>query len=284
MNAKKTFFLLIILTLQISSFSQILVEENRVWSVAIRGTDGDTYITEQTTFMGEVTIDGIQYLKVYQSDKDPYEWQFINAYIREASGIVYFKYENESEEILYDFNIDAGDSIVVGKFNLHVDSVVTKDLQGKMLKHWYFSYSDFVEVLWIEKYGSTNSLLNPFAPITVTGADFYLLCVSINEEVWYMNTDFNTCYYNTFTSGVPGIEMEQPLLQVSVNPEGLLSVTMKESIKGQLYLYTTNGQLLGKEMIDQAHHEFCIHGEGIALYRFISGNGAVQSGKIPLQP
>lgn len=285
MNAFKTLFLLIIIGLNHSSFSQILVEENKVWSVAIRGTEGDTYITEQTTFMDEVTIDGVQYLKVYQSEKDPYEWQFINAYIREESGVVYYKQGNDAEEILYNFNLEQGDSILINvSYNFSVDSLVTKDLQGKMLKHWYMSYQDLVQVIWIENYGSIYNLLMPFAPITVTGADFFLLCVSNNEEIWYMNTDFNTCYYNTFNSSVPGIETAQQLLQVSVNPEGQLSVTMKESIKGQLYFYSANGQLLGKEQINGSYHECCIPDQSPILYRFISNKGESQTGKIHWQP
>ncbi|MBN2807206.1 MAG: hypothetical protein JXR22_11160 [Prolixibacteraceae bacterium] len=283
MNAKKTLFLLIILSLQISSFSQGLVEENKVWNLGIKGTEGDTYGNHHTILKDEISIDDVKYLKVYESVTYPYNWSEIGYRIREDSGFVYFRIYDDPEMILYNFNLKTGDSILVhGSYYFVVDSLVTKNIQGKMLKHWYMSYEHTIQELWIENYGSTTGILNPWSGFTV-GADFYLLCVSKNEEILYMNPKFNTCHIDNSTS-VQLQEMNKHPLQISTNPEGLLSVTMKESIKGQLYLYTTNGQLLGKELIDQPYHEFCTPGQGTALYRFISENGVVQSGKIPLQP
>ena len=108
------------------SFSQdyySLIEENRIWNVvSVALVEPYPYDTTCFTityeFKGDTTIDSHTYLKLYESnEKNPANWN-LWCFMREDDDkrIWYRRKSDDEEMLMYDFSVEAGDSVLVGLY------------------------------------------------------------------------------------------------------------------------------------------------------------------------
>jgi hypothetical protein len=198
----RTLLLFIVLVPSIS-YSQVnnqIVDSTKIWSVVYSEFAFGAY--KQTThnfkFQDDTIVNGLLYKKIYESlDSIKQSWKMTNNLIRENDGSVYLLSRNE-EVLLYDFNLKAGDSIVLNNmfgesYKWIVDSVDSVRILGIDLKRISLHHiHGYLSDVWIEGLGSLLGILNSgnFA------FDFSteLLCVAQENSSIYNNPDFAGCY------------------------------------------------------------------------------------------
>jgi len=220
----KTFFSIIVLIPFSFSYSQNyfpLVEENNEWNVLnqyyIPIPMPQVYYTETFKLSGDTLIEDEMYMKLFMSEEeDPFTWNYIGALREDQQKVWYFPENSYSESLLYDFNLQQGDTVNFLYEPMVVDSVVYKPINGTDRKHIFFSYygiSEFTE-FWIEGIGSNRGVVYGGTALFV-GGWYYILCKSENNELVYMNPDYQTCYM--ISTGIEENDAE-PNLVLRPNP------------------------------------------------------------------
>ncbi|MCF8360544.1 MAG: hypothetical protein K9H26_17455 [Prolixibacteraceae bacterium] len=271
--------------ISLACFPQMLVRENVVWStVLFEGPTGIPYNTTYKKFEGDTLINTNSYKKVYISWSENHpNWSFWNRYIREDNGKVYvWNIQSRKDILYYDYSLSEGDSFYIywqdpiDDFPLIVDSIRTISINGIGYKHWFLSSIEYSEV-WIEKIGSLYGVLIPIGS-TIAGGGYSLLCVSENGELIYQNEKYNTCFMKS--NDVPLLEKKPTLIEVFSNSEGQVFIQSVKEHSGDFYMYTTDGKQILKRPLTAPETTLCAPGTGLFLYRFVSKEGGVQSGKI----
>ncbi len=156
-------------------------------------------------YAGEaVTISGLQYTTIYEND--PYDTPAVElegAYRVEGDYVYFREWDSDDntwdqEELLYDYSLEVGDFWDDDDDHpMQVQEVTTiTDNNGAQRKKITFSFvglptqSEF----WIEGVGSSRGFLNvgEYEP-TDDGAMYHLLCYHVNDNVIYINDEYNTC-------------------------------------------------------------------------------------------
>ncbi|NOX47415.1 MAG: T9SS type A sorting domain-containing protein [Chlorobi bacterium] len=166
--------------------------------------------TKSHILSGETNIGNITYFNVFEStDSLQTDWGQIG-FLREdtINHQVYYR-GNADDGLLYDFNIEIGDSIYIDNYYydftdalLICDSIDYVNINGEQKQRFYF-YSDFSKSIyseiWIEDIGSMYGLLaSGYGGVGFGGGAPKLLCCSKNDDIIYMDTVFNTCYIDEF--------------------------------------------------------------------------------------
>ncbi len=172
---------------------------------------------------GDTIIDSINYNKIYYLNDTALENH--GSYycgLREENKRIFVKFNNEEEQLLYDFNMEAGDSI---KYNyggaffnnngelvfsqlcdtfyrkvVNIDTVSLYD--GSLRRHYVLEQTDnSINIMtdeWIEGIGSSvwTGLFNPFVVDMATNGDGWVpICVKINGDVDFLeNTPCGDCF------------------------------------------------------------------------------------------
>jgi hypothetical protein len=186
---------------------------------------------------------------------------------------------DNSEELLYDFSINEGDSIYDEYRNdyYYVDSIVPT-LFGEETLNVYHITSKYLNFnfRWIEKLGSDFGVLKPYGAFLV-GAYFDLLCLNNGTELFYQNPNFGVCHRDNTTTVEDFIE--SPLLQFNSISPGTLTINTFNQ-KGKLSLYTIGGQFIQKADLVGIEETICLPINGVIIYQFIAENNKTQTGKI----
>lgn len=125
------------------------------------------------TIDGTAEIEGKEYQLMTERRYAPMETPAYTdgepLYIREDNKCVYI-YRNGQEELIYDFNLEAGDAVAAtgdaGEYTIHVDSVVEREVAGKLRNFYYVWYesdnfpntpgADKLCDTWVEGIGAVN--------------------------------------------------------------------------------------------------------------------------------
>lgn len=126
--------------------------------------------------------------------------------VRQDSGKVYWHRYGSQDDLLYDFNLNEGDTFywMLNTTNppfLLTDSVDTVDWGGIRKRIFlnnsesYYPYSE----IWVEGIGTvTPAYYFPFnREIIADGPEFELLCYSEKGATFYQNPDYEGCFYDT---------------------------------------------------------------------------------------
>lgn len=183
----------------------------------------NTYGTERKTityFMyGDTILNNKSYNKLYSIYTDsipniPATNEYLGAF-READKVIYYQPKwMEVEKVLYDFNIEIGDTVAtifddvstqIDILLAATDSIQTNDNQFRKRYHLRASYNfpnetDFSFSTWVEGIGDVNKgfLSFPEAVSPFDGFDAFQ-CFSINENLIYQNENIVPCYINETT-------------------------------------------------------------------------------------
>ena len=125
---------------------------------------------------------------------------------------------SSTETLLYDFNLNIGDTLPVTYSN-HSSSVTVTSIDSVLMG------SDYRKLIWlsmeresgmyafiVEGMGASYGMLNDFVPWFESGS--YLRCFSVNNQTLYSDTNF-TCVFNV---GFQELEKQNYSLVISPNP------------------------------------------------------------------
>lgn len=179
-----------------------LVQENNEWNVLQVIFEGGnpwdtTFFTQMYMISGDTIINELAYKKVFKSEEEiPVNWEYEGSIREEDEKVWYISHFNNEETLIYDFTLNVGDTMVFQYQSVMVvDSITFHEIGGMERKHVYFSYIDFspYRELWIEGIGSNYGVLSSGSGGSVGGWT-WLLCMSENGELVYMNPNFNSCF------------------------------------------------------------------------------------------
>lgn len=166
--------------------------------------------TRTNIFHDEEIIGGETFLLVWESNDSLNSiWDQVG-YIREdtATGQVFFKGYSEPG-LLYDFELQIGDSVVVDNdylraYNIHytcvdIDTIEINGMQKRRFFMHAEGYNPYIADIWIEGIGSKWGPLNSgFGGAGFGGGAYELLCCKQNDTLLYMDINFNRCYISDF--------------------------------------------------------------------------------------
>jgi hypothetical protein len=197
----------------------------------IEGNSWDVMITNQympfdsswftTTYImtGDTTINSLVYKKMYYTDTSGIHYQ---SCMREDANrkVWQNEYGTSNEILMYDYTLQAGDSVLLGYMEpmsiyMHVDSVTSIEIDGNARQRFWLSVSDGNYTAyenWIEGIGSNRGILTSGSEYFV-GGHYWLLCMSQNSELIYMNPYYNDC---SLYSAVG--QLKNPVLTLFPNP------------------------------------------------------------------
>lgn len=298
---KSVLFLIFILQLTIVKGQQYFPfpDSGAIWNNAHFSYPQQDTMYSQFGIIGDTIFDLTPYHKLYllnDTSLDPSNATYVGAF-REESKKIFFRYNYCQHEILlYDFTKQVGDSIhsLFSEFEiLSCDSITSYDgiianidstlINGSYRKIYHIDpwYPD-----WIEGSGSLAGLLNPIPP-QITGFDTWdLVCFKKNEDVLYMNPNYNTCFplivginENNLTSN--------SVIKIYPNPVSDIS-TFEISGNEFKYLtfYNNFGQVLNRfeisnqKTIQLNKDDF---NSGLILYKIETTGGQYMTGKIIIE-
>jgi len=173
--------------LTIVAIGQGFVDSTNQWNVlqTVNFGPSNTMIIK---ILGDSVINGKSYKKMY------------SGLVREDSNKVYYiPADSTNEGLLYDFNLEAGDTTQIISYWLHeptqyicesTDSVV---FNGKSFKRWNFVWPP---EHWIDNIGNTFGPLNSGVDLAVSDLYLTLLCFHQNDSLIYRDPAWNVCYFS----------------------------------------------------------------------------------------
>ncbi len=185
--------------------SQQIVDTTKMWSNMQEHCqpEGSAYSTDYHKFYGDTLINDTVYKKVWIAEDENYEeWYFFGSFIREENGRVYYREILQPEGLIYDFNLQLGDSVLLNNSraadNLwltltEIDSVETTTgyRERWKLESPFHLNADY----WIKGIGSEAGVLNSGTFVFGGLCGLYtLLCEMENDETVFRNSGFETCY------------------------------------------------------------------------------------------
>ena len=202
-------------------------EDNAIWNIKYTNTwEGDDEIRYGQ--IGDTIIESVTYHKIYQLKDSTLihpESVFCCGF-REESKRIYMKVNNLDEQLIYDFNLNVGDSIKYnfsgGFFNnngemvfsqtcdtfyrkvISIDTVII--FNGSQRRHYILErtngYQPFNDE-WIEGIGSCVwvGLFNPYVTDVATNGDGWTpMCFKVGDEVVYLeNSECEKCFCKLYT-------------------------------------------------------------------------------------
>jgi hypothetical protein len=276
---KKIIFFLILLifaTVLKAQEHYSLIDTTKIWSYCIGSFGLGSYniYTRCWKMSGQSDFNGHRYFKLYSSFNDSTytNWKFDGDYIREDSGKVYW-FCNNYEELIYDFNLQVGDSIP-----LYISIYHVKNVDSLLIDNYYrkriLLESEFGTDTWIESIGSIYSLLcTGGGNIGRCAMSIYMLCVSdLKNHILIYQPKPGKCYLSNQT----GVNQE-----TDINNKFIISssvVTDYLNIESQVKSYSLkvidmNGKTLLNSLYNKSASVNCSSLEpGIYLVLIQSGS------------
>lgn len=178
-------------------FSQNIVDTHKVWSIVQSACDPSDYKSFYIKFNGDTTVDSYTYKKIYYSENpEQTNWTY-HGLVRENNGRVYSK-QTGLEYLLYDFNVNIGDTVQIYNSDLIVAQVDTVNFADEYRKRILLHYdNDQFDSLhcesWFEGIGSLCGVIYP-GEYGLIGGPRRLICYTENDILIYQNPLFSNCF------------------------------------------------------------------------------------------
>jgi hypothetical protein len=194
------FSFLLSVSISYSQSNYPLIEAGKVWSVANFDPNNGPTTTTSYKFENDTLINGKNYYLTYDCylDSTLSNWGiYDNIFVREDSLGNVYRLINNTEQLLYNFNMEVGDSIFTGyqigfqDVYASVDSVDSVLINGNLRKRIIFD--SYFNEIWIEGIGSLTHILYPFSK-SMSTLWYDLLCVILGGSTVYQNSQFEDCY------------------------------------------------------------------------------------------
>ena len=259
-------------------FINAFTAEKTEWIIDYTNLDGD-YPKEiaKVILEGDTVVDKKNWKIVRENDKqgESYGWGFI----RVDGPKVIFKsldtYEFKEEVVIYDFSLEAGDSILADNVGAtwykkiaKVDSVILND--EKKHKRLIFESNGNEAGSYIEGLGS--AYIHPLfmlMPEVVGNNHRALVCCHVNGQLFYKNPYYANCE----GSWVANETIETPdNFKISMS-DNVLHVTFEEEKSFDIAVYSLNGVLLKQRKGNSKEAIIPVYsGKGILVVRVTCGN------------
>lgn len=198
---QRIIFIVFAVLMNLTIFGQNFISSDRQWNVRLYGDYGLT--TEIFQIEGDSIVDSKSYNKIWVSYDSLTTMVFLGL-LREESNVVYYIPPYFSEGILYDFNLEIGDTISVknifcgdDEIPLDVIDIDTVEYFGETRKRWHLGENGYVEEFWVEGVGSLNGPLYTKFWYCIICPDWKLLCYHKNDTLKYIMPGETECYQNT---------------------------------------------------------------------------------------
>jgi len=289
-------------------------ESNAIWNIKFTNTwEGNDEIRYGQ--IGDTLIEDIVYHKIYRL-KDS---TLINPEsvfccgIREESKRIYVKINDLDEQLIYDFNLNVGDSIKYnfsGNFYINdgniefyqygdtfyrkVISIDTLNVfNGSQRRHYVLGRSNGSQSFndeWIEGMGSCVwfGLFNPYiTEVTTNGDGWTPICFKVGDEVVYLeNSDCEKCFCKLYTEIIE-VDSESHPDYPYPNPANNILVFNFPSKNGNtknkntIKILEINGKLLQEIHTESNFFEVNIWDlkEGIYMFETLNNGKVTQTGK-----
>jgi len=161
------------------------------------------------TLLGNETYDKI-YLNTYDFNTYELEYKYLQAFRRIEGNKVYLKYTPESNEtLLYDFDVNVGDSINAHYLVTKIDSVFVFNEARKRI---FFRSEEFdIDDIWVEGIGSVlHGYLYPLTPLLAPDFGSELVCYydGTTQQTYQAETEFD-CVLDLLSSSCSTTSSEQ---------------------------------------------------------------------------
>jgi hypothetical protein len=232
-----------------------LIDSTRIWNVAVYGGHGGGAENWEYYFGDTISIEDTLYIEVFAKID---WWVELKGYMREdiVSRKIYYRsiFDDEST-LLYDFFLEEGETVkLYGNHGVNYTVLKTDSIEmfnGEFRKRWVFSGQfDYDNVIWIEGIGNTTiDLLNP-GDLDGSTLRTIILCCYENEELVYMNEEFNTCQLDWVSVD----EAIEPIVKVYPNPfNQKLSISFENPVFGEkheIMIKALDGRVVYKETLN----------------------------------
>lgn len=196
---KKLVFISLFIIFSISLFSQNFLSENKQWNVKLDNF-GSITSTEIFFIDGDSVVNNLNYKKIWFSS-DSLENSRFEGLLREVDNKVYFIPKFGEEGLLYDFNLNVGDTASIislpsdGEFDIFITAIDSVEYDGVIRKRMHIDseYITFDEY-WIEGIGDCWGPLYTLIHSFIICPFWELACVHDNGELIYMNPNTSNCY------------------------------------------------------------------------------------------
>ena len=199
---KNTFVLLLAFLISFSFFGQGFISSEKQWNVRLVGFPSG-YSTEIFRIDGDSLMDTVLYNKIWASNDSMETWRY-QGLLREDSNVVYYIGPDGSEGILYDFNLEKGDTAYVKNvfcpdmdIPVYVRDVDTVEYFGVSRKRWDLTENGSQEEYWVEGIGSLNGPLYTKYWYCIVCPVWELLCYHDGDTLLYIYPGETECYQNT---------------------------------------------------------------------------------------
>lgn len=284
-NVKLNYFLLVVSLSWSYAFGQLFVPDSSTWHTYYVwiGTNGPgLQYTSHNNIFSQITGDtivGTDTLQTVSTERvlgepNPTTINYYG-YLFNDSNIVYYGEDTDSMEILYDFNLNPGDSVImkVG-YGIHwgidtvkvlsVDTITLNGLDRKRINFEAFSYycvqiGNYVfsdpGMIWVEGVGDVVYGLDLSGNGYNFIADWTLVCF----------TEGLVETYGDCNLGLAGNEFMDAALYP--NPASdMLNVTLSHALSGSLSMYDSNGKLVLSNVLFSGKNQLSLENLEPGLY------------------
>lgn len=214
-------FVVVGLFLALPANTQGIVSEENTWNVKATGFPGFLG-TESYMIDGDSTQNGFDYKIIWMTmDSVDASWSY-QGLLREDSNIVYFVPPGGTEGILYNFNLEVGDTAWVKnmfcgneEIMLTIASIDTVEYFNVERKRWELESEHSNNDYWIEGIGSNLGPLHTMYIMCIVCPTWDLLCFHSAGNQYYQMYGTDVCYLNNVGIGEENMESG---LQIFPNP------------------------------------------------------------------
>lgn len=273
--------------------AQEIVDNQKIWSILTGHClpDYTTYTTSFFKFNEDTIIDGELYQKVFISeDEFQEEWFFYGTFIREENKKVYLREYFGEEGLIYDFNLQLGDTVVVNNPRAasevalvltEIDSVETTD---GYRERWKLTNEEFmIPEYWIEGIGSMGGVLNSSTEIFGGLCGTYiLLCEEEDGSNIYLNPEYEYCYYLLLDDG-DEIEIHENSFNIIYRQSNhTFELVFTERENRSIHITDINGRMVSHVQSAENNIQLSLNGnsKGLFIISVIQDDGYFMSRKI----
>lgn len=234
-----------------------------------------TYEEYQTQGIDE-TINGMTYHTIYQESQG--QWSLLGAYRNDGEQVYYCKWngsEYDNEVLLYDYELEEGDFFNdTDEHPMVVTSVSTiTDFNGVERKKIEFEFTGLDEETeyWIEGVGSSKGFANSgnYTP-TNDGAIFHLLCYHVDDNLIFLNPEYDTCDIDEINENTDTNVSIYPnpannvvrILNTNDSPITKIEVV---DLLGRTVISTNNSDFIDVSLLPEGHYLVKIYGESATI-------------------
>jgi hypothetical protein len=231
------------------AFSQNFISENKVWHVR------DQFWGDVCTWIykieGDTVINSVAYKKLWSTSDSTMANLWLDGFIREESDVVYYKrIYYDAEGILYDFNLEAGDTTYIINEYCDEQMVVITDIDtieyyGVERKRWTLtSWWGGGEDYWLEGIGSICGPVHTLFSDCIFDVWFELLCFHENDTLFYILPGEDECFQTSIGIGENAVECH---IIIKPNPviHGQFFVLQCDKEIDKVEIYNSAGVIAG---------------------------------------